>query len=97
MPRDVRTRWNLTYDMLKFALEYKVAIVKITGELEMNLRKFELTEEEWALAAQLADALKVRSGLFCLRSLIDLLSRITRSLRMQLYSSPVTVRQISPW
>ncbi|EJD32857.1 hypothetical protein AURDEDRAFT_49515, partial [Auricularia subglabra TFB-10046 SS5] len=31
MPRDVKNRWNSTFDMLDFALDYRPAIDKITG------------------------------------------------------------------
>ncbi|KAI0292463.1 hypothetical protein B0F90DRAFT_1575375, partial [Multifurca ochricompacta] len=32
MPRDVCTRWNSTYDMLKFAYKYREVVDKITSE-----------------------------------------------------------------
>jgi hypothetical protein len=44
MPRDVATRWNSTFNMLKFALEYHEAIDNISGD--RDLRKYELSEEE---------------------------------------------------
>ncbi len=37
MPWDVLTRWNLTFDMLKFAIEYRSAIDTITAEHNMKL------------------------------------------------------------
>ncbi|KAI0776430.1 hypothetical protein BC629DRAFT_1253789, partial [Irpex lacteus] len=37
MPRDVRTRWNSTYAMLDFALQYREAIAEFTGSLRTNL------------------------------------------------------------
>ena len=46
MPRDVATRWNSTFDMLEFTIKYQQAIDAINGECELNLRNFELTEEE---------------------------------------------------
>ena len=46
MPRDVRTWWNSTYDMLKFALAYCDAIDKATSERSLKLRKYELSENE---------------------------------------------------
>jgi hypothetical protein len=60
MPRDVSTRWNSTYDMLEFAVDYREALDSITGNQKMKLRQFELTEEDWEIATKLRDVLKVR-------------------------------------
>lgn len=51
MPRDVSTRWNSTYDMLVFALEYRSAIESICGDKLMGLRKYEMTEGEWEIVS----------------------------------------------
>lgn len=59
MPRDVATRWNSTYDLLAFALEYRTAIDDIAGARDLGLRKYELKEEEWNIVKQLCDVLKV--------------------------------------
>ena len=37
IPRDVSTRWNSTYDMLDFAIRYRVALDTITSERDMKL------------------------------------------------------------
>ena len=58
MPCDVRTRWNSTYDMLKFAVEYREALDSITGNQKMKLRQYELDEEDWEIATKLRDVLK---------------------------------------
>lgn len=63
MPRDVATRWNSTYDMLAFALEYRQAIDDITGDRSLGLRNFELNEKEWEIAEQLCNVLKVRRNI----------------------------------
>ena len=59
MPHDVTTRWNSTYDMLKFALEHKAVLEEITGDHDLKLWKYEMDEEEWELAGQLCQVLKV--------------------------------------
>ena len=59
MPHDVCTCWNSTYDMLKFALEYKEAIKMFTLDLKNDLRKFELNDEEWGLVKELSNTLRV--------------------------------------
>ena len=51
MPRDVTTRWNSTYNMLVFALEYRKAIDEFSGDREV--RKYELDEQEWEIVEQL--------------------------------------------
>ena len=59
MPRDVSTWWNSTYNMLKFAVEYKEALNAITGNQKMKLRQYELDEEDCKIATKLRDSLKV--------------------------------------
>src|SRR5277367_4291294 len=59
IPRDVATRWNSTFDMLDFAVEHIAAINTITGDCDMKLRQYELSEDEWNIARQLRDVLKV--------------------------------------
>jgi hypothetical protein len=59
MPRDVRTRWNSTYDLLVFALQYRLAIDNIAGNKVANLRKYELSDQEWELTEHLCNVLKV--------------------------------------
>lgn len=45
--------------MLNFAIDYKKAIKAMTSERKNNLCQFELDEEEWAIAEELRDMLKV--------------------------------------
>lgn len=45
--------------MLDHALTYRKAVVKVTQDLDNDLRMFELSAEEWAIVEQLRDVLKV--------------------------------------
>jgi phage-related protein len=65
MPCDVTTRWNLTFDMLVFALQYWKAINDITGNKTASLHNYELSEEEGRIAQQLCDTLKVCVACAC--------------------------------
>ena len=67
MPRDVATRWNSTFDMLDFAIDYRLAIDAVTSNRDLSLRKYELADNEWAIATNLHDTLKVRTILYCLK------------------------------
>ena len=59
MPQDVATWWNSTFDMLDFAVQYRVAIDAMTAVQEFDLRKYELVPAEWDIAKELRDVLKV--------------------------------------
>ncbi|PPQ83573.1 hypothetical protein CVT26_004003 [Gymnopilus dilepis] len=61
IPRDVRTRWNSTYDMLCFVLEYQKAYRRFTAEGGNGLRDFELSVSEWEVVEQLCEILEVRA------------------------------------
>ncbi len=60
IPRDVRTRWNSTYDMLQVALKYCTAVDTLCSRREHSLRVFELSPEEWTIMQELCDMLEVR-------------------------------------
>ena len=62
MPRDVSTRWNSTFDMLEFAIRYRVAIDAMTAAREFDLRKYELAPGEWKIAVELRDILRVSNS-----------------------------------
>ena len=59
MPHDVSTCWNLTYNMLAFAIDYRDTLVVITGEKDMKLWRYEMNKGEWAIAEELCGILKV--------------------------------------
>jgi len=58
IPRDVVTRWNSTYDMMHFALNYREAIDSITADKTLKLRKYELFAEDWNIIQDLTHILK---------------------------------------
>jgi hypothetical protein len=50
--------------MLVVGNKYSEAVDVITGDRNMNLRKFEMSKEEWTVAEQLQEVLKVSSICF---------------------------------
>lgn len=64
IPRDVRTRWNSTYDMLSVALKYRAVYNEFTANSDPAISVFNLTLKEWQIGEQLEKILKVRT-LFC--------------------------------
>ena len=64
IPRDVVTRWNSTYDMMKFVLAYRAAIDKITADKGIKLRKYELDQDDWTIIEDLVNILEVRHRRF---------------------------------
>ena len=58
IPRDVRTRWNSTYDTMRFILNYRSVVQRITTRA-YELTSVRLAEEEWDYLEQLVVVLKV--------------------------------------
>jgi hypothetical protein len=58
IPRDVVTRWNSTYDMMVFALEYRAPIDSITANKSLKLRKHELDNDDWQVIEDLVHVLR---------------------------------------
>jgi len=46
------------FNMLDFALAYRVAIDKIMSNQDLNLHKHELQDDEWEVTENLCDSLK---------------------------------------
>ncbi len=80
IPRDVRTRWNSTYDMLDAALAYREAIDRMCGAQANGLRSFELNDEEWKVVRQLREVLKV-SRMMSLGAPVQTMTKRTPTLR----------------
>jgi len=59
LPRDVKTRWNSTYNLLRAAYEYRKAIDMLTSNREMDLRKQELSSDEFEVTKELRDVMRV--------------------------------------
>lgn len=59
IPRDVKTRWNSTYDMVKLAFKFRPAIDDITADKSLKLRKYELDDDDWKVIGDLIQVLKV--------------------------------------
>lgn len=59
MPRDVRTRWNSTYDMLSFAVMHEEELIKFTAEPFDELRGYRLDREDFKLIKDLSEVLFV--------------------------------------
>jgi hypothetical protein len=59
IPCDVVTRWNSTYDMMRFAVAYRLAIDKITADKTLKLRKYELDNDDWVIIEDLVNVLEV--------------------------------------
>ena len=59
IPRDVRTRWNSTFDMLDVAIHYRKALKRLCDDKENGLREYEISEEEWQIAKELRKTLRV--------------------------------------
>ena len=47
IPHDVVTWWNLTYDMMRFTLNYWEAIDSITTNKTLKLCKYKLFADDW--------------------------------------------------
>jgi hypothetical protein len=47
------------FDMLDFAVQYRLAIDKITSDQSADLHQFELSYHDWDIAKQLCSVLKV--------------------------------------
>ena len=65
IPRDVVTRWNSTYDMMCFVLEYRKAVDQVTADKALKLRRYELDNDDWIIVGDLVSVLEVMYY-FCL-------------------------------
>jgi len=82
MPYDVSTCWNSTFDIVEFAIQYRVTIDTMTTVHGFDLRKYELVPDEWKIAIELQDVLRVSTCFPPFFLLIHVIS--SRSSRMRL-------------
>jgi hypothetical protein len=80
-PRDVVTRWNSTFDMLSFALDYRAAIDAMTSDKTVKLRKYELEDEEWLIVEDLVAILRVATVVYHSLMALTLLHRDSKRQR----------------
>ncbi|KAJ7811786.1 hypothetical protein B0H14DRAFT_2313592, partial [Mycena olivaceomarginata] len=64
LPRDVRTRWNSTYNMLVVAVQYKEVLNALTADRNLLLRRYELSDNDWAIIDDLVYTLEKATLLF---------------------------------
>ncbi|KAH9912043.1 uncharacterized protein BXZ73DRAFT_10848, partial [Epithele typhae] len=50
LPRDVRTRWHSTGDMIHLSLKYRAAVDRLTSDKTNDLRHLEIDPTEWTMA-----------------------------------------------
>ena len=80
--------------MLEFVITYHKALDKVTGDRDMNLRKFELSGEDWTIAMNLHDVLKVsQPALLCIFYLINSIIFSCSKTRVYFFHA---IHQISP-
>jgi hypothetical protein len=60
LARRCASRWNTDYDSLDTALILEQPVRALLKEKDLNLKAFKLTDDQWNLAADLWDVLKVQ-------------------------------------
>ena len=63
LPRNVATRWNLTLDLLDYALRHRKVVDGVTQKRDLGLRKYEVLDAEWVIMEQLRSVLEVSCSL----------------------------------
>ncbi|KAE9403682.1 hypothetical protein BT96DRAFT_1079562, partial [Gymnopus androsaceus JB14] len=64
IPRDVRTRWNSTFDMINMAVQYGTPLNSFINDSNNGLTAFALSTTEWIILENLRDVLQ-DATLFC--------------------------------
>jgi hypothetical protein len=59
LPRDVRTCWNSTYNMLVVAVQYKEVLNALTADCNLPLWRYKLSDNDWAIIEDLVYTLEV--------------------------------------
>ena len=71
IPRDVLTRWNSSFDMVDFVVDYRVPVNTMTDKRRLGLGDYALNEHEWRVLEQLRDVLAVRKLQCCIHAAAD--------------------------
>ena len=58
LPWNITTHWNLTFDILDFALEYQAGMDGIVDQNKLGMSSYGLDDKEWMLLEQLHNILK---------------------------------------
>ncbi|KAE9385741.1 hypothetical protein BT96DRAFT_1088738, partial [Gymnopus androsaceus JB14] len=75
IPRDVRTWWNSTFDMINKAVQYRTPLNSFINDSDNGLTAFALSTTEWMILESLRDVLQ-DATLFCSRNSATLASVI---------------------
>ena len=59
IPRNVKTCWNSTFDMVKMAFKFHPVIDDITADKSLKLCKYKLDDDDWKVIGDLLQVLKV--------------------------------------
>lgn len=98
MPRDGNTRWNSTYDMLQFVLDYQGVYDAFTADEDLDLLQYALDQQSWKIVKELCLVLKrfKDATLYfsrdnaCVANIIPILDKLDSHL------NPITQRRLHP-
>ncbi|KAE9392907.1 hypothetical protein BT96DRAFT_754055, partial [Gymnopus androsaceus JB14] len=93
IPCDVRTHWNLTFDVINMALQYKTALNSFINNSDHGLSRFAVFSMEWAILENLRDVLQ-DATLFCSRNTATLASVIPAMDKLDLVLASSVLKKV---